>query len=60
MELKQVSYSLRWEDWVGIVLPIIMADDRSGSVCDVSFEAEIRFVVIDWSSIDRYQSIPIN
>ena len=45
-----------------------MADDRTGSVCDVCLETSANqcqsmndfVVIIDWSSIDRYQSIPIN
>ena len=40
-------------------------DDQTGSVPDVCFEVLCQSmndfcVVIDWSSIDRYQSIPIN
>ena len=42
-----------------------MADDRTGSVRDVCLEVLCKSmndfsVVIDWSSIDQYQSIPIN
>ena len=42
-----------------------MADDRTGSVHDVCLEVRCQSmndfcVVIDWSSIDQYQWIPIN
>ena len=42
-----------------------LADDRAGGVRDVCFQVLFQSmndfcVVIDWSSIDQYQSIPIN